>query len=137
MEILSKVKELLDIEKRNDIFNFTTKERAEFQAEVIERIEEYHPAVEELEKYEEAKAQGFLLMLPCKVGDTVWLGNISFSNNPRELYVHRITINENSISVHATFTNGSGIHFNLKEFGKTVFLTPEEAEQALAEKKGE
>ena len=37
---LERVKELLDIEEKNDIFNMTRSERAEFQQEVLEKLSE-------------------------------------------------------------------------------------------------
>lgn len=54
-DLTTKIKELLDIEERNNIFNFTRKERAEFQSEVIEAIDEYKNVCEKLERYEELK----------------------------------------------------------------------------------
>ena len=54
-DLTTKIKELLDIEERNNIFNFTRKKRSEFQSEVIEAIEEYKNVCEELEKYKELK----------------------------------------------------------------------------------
>lgn len=54
-DLTTKIKELLDIEERNNIFNFTRKERTEFQSEVIEAIEEYKNVCEKLERYEELK----------------------------------------------------------------------------------
>lgn len=66
-----------------------------------------------------AKDEGLLLRLPCKVGDTVYsvvkdglqIFELKFS---LDFYVRRMS-----------------------DFGKTVFLTKEEAEQALAEMKEE
>ena len=54
-DLTTKIKELLDIEERNNIFNFTRKERAEFQSEVIEAVEEYKNVCEKLKRYEELK----------------------------------------------------------------------------------
>lgn len=74
---------------------------------------------ERLKAYEDAEEQGLLLRLPCKVGDTVYsvvedglqIFELKFS---LDFYVRRMS-----------------------DFGKTVFLTKEEAEQALAEMEGE
>lgn len=68
---------------------------------------------ESLKEYEDAEEQGLLLRLPCKVGDTVYsvvkdglqIIELKFS---LELYARRMS-----------------------DFGKTVFLTKEEAEQVL------
>lgn len=69
--------------------------------------------LEKLGEYEDAEEQGLLLRLPCKVGDTVYsvvkdglqIIELKFS---LELYARRMS-----------------------DFGKTVFLTKEEAERAL------
>ena len=70
-------------------------------------------AIGKLAEYEDAEEQGLLLRLPCKVGDTVYsvvedglqIFELKFS---LDFYVRRMS-----------------------DFGKTVFLTKEEAEQAL------
>lgn len=76
-----------------------------------------------LAEYEDAEEQGELLRLPCKVGTQVWKIKKCFGGgripNWHEIY---------------------NVNFALEllsDFGKTVFLTKEEAEQALAEMKGE
>ena len=84
-----------------------------------------------LAEYEDLEEQGLLLRLPCKVGDTVFklkrhnycVGichkDISCSecraNTPFGIVERKFKLNE------------------LKEIGKTVFLTKEEAEQKLKE----
>lgn len=82
------------------------------QDEYIEKLSK------KIGEYEDAEEQGLLLRLPCKVGDTVYsvvkdglqIIELKFS---LELYARRMS-----------------------DFGKTVFLTKEEAEQALADMKG-
>ena len=78
----------------------------------------------ELKAYREAEEQGLLLRLPCKVGDTVYY----FMNIDDVVTVceHRFATLTNIV---AMFEDGS--------FGRNVFLTKEEAEQKLAEYKGE
>ena len=78
---------------------------------------------DKLASYEDAEEQGLLLRLPCKVGDTV--------------YVFRriddiLTVGEHTFK---TLTNLVAIMEN-GEFGREVFLTREEAEQALADMGG-
>ena len=90
--------------------------------------------LEELKEYEELEEKGLLLKLPCKVGDTVYL--IDRYVNSREWHLvygeHRVTdilLNENrEPKIRITNTYGS---YELSDFGKTVFLTKEEAEQEL------
>lgn len=76
----------------------------------------------ELEKYQEADKAGRLVVLPCKVGDTAY----------RLQYIEQTP---------GRFILGvAEIKFSLiwlEEFGKTVFLTREEAEAALEATKNE
>ena len=100
--------------------------------------------VEKLAEYEDLEEQGLLLRLPCKVGDTVYciykrytkcseyeqeLDEYSCQgceclecDSHKELYVQ----SQKAYSL-------DWIVSNLKRFGKTVFLTQEEAEQKLKE----
>jgi hypothetical protein len=79
----------------------------------------------------DAKAEGRLVVLPCKVGDVVWKIKAVFSyfSKPMEDRVERIIISSNEILVCCT----SGTKFSVNSIGKTVFLTREEAEKALQE----
>ena len=69
--------------------------------------------------------QGKLLKLPCAVGDTVYTiysdEDGSFIEEPKveEVSTHRVWIDS--------------MYFDYDDFGKTVFLTREEAEAALKE----
>lgn len=70
---------------------------------------------DKLAAYEDAEEQGLLVRLPCKVGDMVYTesnikGLISSFPAPDETWIFE----------------------NRAEFGKTVFLTREDAEAALA-----
>ena len=70
----------------------------------------------------DAEEQGLLLRLPCKVGDTVWEISryLTFGECGDKADVwHRIDQQNFTLSM-------------LGYYGKTVFLTKEEAEQALA-----
>jgi hypothetical protein len=82
-----------------------------------------------LNEYEQAKAEGRLVVLPCKVGDVVWKIKAAFSyfSKPMEDRVERIIISSNEILVCCT----SGTKFSVNSIGKTVFLSREEAEKAL------
>ena len=72
---------------------------------------------EKLKAYEDAEDQGLLLRLPCKVGDTVCLIK-----------------NDGTISERVADMMFIGVLW--EEFGKTIFLTEEEAEAKLAEMEG-
>ena len=104
-------------------------------------------AADKLAEYEDAEEQGLLLRLPCKPNSEVFLicsryTHCSFEDVPfeesscegcehgcdsrKELYIHR---NE-SVGI-------EWIARNLNKFGKTVFLTREEAESKLKEMEGQ
>lgn len=102
-----------------------------------------YEAICKLADYEEAEAEAKVdaVELPCKVGDTVWIVGDKF---PAE--IECIIIDEDGISFqYAEYDRGyeetelwDEGRFRPKDIGKTVFLTPEEAEEALAERrKGE
>ena len=64
---------------------------------------------------------------PCKAGDTVYC--LETIGNPINDYVVQ------NVGITAT-QGGWGIERGFNDFGKTVFLTKEEAEQALKEREG-
>jgi hypothetical protein len=84
---------------------------------------------EEVHEFAKAKAEGRLVVLPCKVGDVAWKIKAVFSyfSKPMEDRVERIIISSNEILVCCT----SGTKFSVNRIGKTVFLSREEAEKAL------
>ncbi len=71
-----------------------------------------------LELYEDLEEQGLLIKLPCKVGDDVYL--IHNICNGKWTKIEKV---KSGISLY-------------NYFGKTVFLTREEAEKALKEMEG-
>lgn len=68
-----------------------------------------------------AERDGRVVVLPCKLGDTVWLVVTKRSR----IYATEHKFVKRS---HLTFLNMERV---LQEFGKTVFLTREDAEKAL------
>ena len=89
---------------------------------------------EKLARLEDLEEQGRLIELPCKIGDTMY----SFSFN----IVYPFTVNGFEINKYEVEFKGSycgeeksleywSIHFPVSKIGKTVFLTREEAEEAL------
>lgn len=74
--------------------------------------------LDRLRELAEADRAGRLVVLPCKVGDIVW--KICYRLNGK----HKIE--ERPFSL---------IYFELNEFGKSFFLTREEAEAALEAKR--
>lgn len=87
--------------------------------------------LDRLEKLAEADRAGRLVVLPCKVGDTVYfalLGRII------EKQVFSIVSFSNSTRI---YCDGTSEYFRPEDIGKTFFLTREEAEKALEAKKDE
>lgn len=82
---------------------------------------------ETLKKYEDLEEQGRLVFLPCKVGDTVYKVNKA----SRKVTQHKVREIEDEQVV---FENYDYRSFNC--FGKTLFLTKEEAEAKLKELRG-
>ena len=89
-----------------------------------------------VDSYRKAEEQGFLVRLPCKVGDTVYVLRRGIGSNFPEVYpviVAAFAINRFGCVMEIDDTNFYGYHerYNLKYWGKTVFFTREEAEAAL------
>lgn len=102
--------------------------------DVYVKQHDYITASEKLCEYEDLEEQGLLIRLPCKVGDTVW--DIKY-NWVRGSVVTRYDTAQNigkkyNEHIHIIFNGFHGC-FNVKDFGKIVFLTKEEAEAKLSE----
>ena len=94
-------------------------------------------AIIKLASYEDAEEQGLLIRLPVAIGSRVY--------SPTRDFVSEYTICGIEIYKEGFFFNWiceKGMYSNVRGFtnhaiGKTVFLTREEAEAALAKMKGE
>lgn len=96
--------------------------------------------IDRLRELAEADKAGRLVVLPCKVGDTVWI-----TGSVRRLYSEKVRtffcgnpsygrgMADNSVQMIRT----TGCDIPIREFGKTVFLNREDAEKALEAKKDE
>ncbi len=88
---------------------------------------------------DKSKEKSRMIELPCKVGDTVWYLNkywhIALQRNKvYEARVARIVLLQEAIFLSLRLTTEGGVCMEaveIKEIGKTVFLTREEAEKAL------
>ena len=87
--------------------------------------------LDKLGALEDLEEQGLLLRLPCKVGDTLWW--IDAFGDLRNSEVNSIFIEQgiDGIVIETMICN-----IYDKAFGKTVFLTREEAEAELEKWKG-
>ena len=85
---------------------------------------------EKLAAYEDAEEQGLLLRLPVPIGTTVY--NTTWWDDKYEI----VTVNgkkySRSVRKHKVTKSTFGL-LDIKEWGETVFLTQEEAEQKLKE----
>lgn len=88
--------------------------------------------IDRLRELTQADREGRCVVLPCKVGDTLYdiyeaMGN--GTGEIRELKVNDIRIHLDKRS--KEWLIAGGYYFSLSDFGKTVFLTREDAEAAL------
>ena len=90
-----------------------------------------------------AEKDGRLMVLPCKVGDTVWT-NIAIvgdryksADRPYPVEVVFIGMGEYKGFFHVQYSNGRVFPFDFDKFGKTVFLTRKEAEAALKKREAD
>lgn len=105
--------------------------------------EREYRVLDKLATYEDLEEQGLLVRLPCKVGDIVY---DSFFGYPEPHMVKAISYGycigyvepkiENEIIFYCeNYTNTMKVIFPMKELGRTVFLTREEAVKKLEEMK--
>lgn len=94
-----------------------------------------------LRELAEAEKDGRLVVLPCKVGDTVWItGSVRrlYSEKVRTFFCGDPSYSRGMADNGVKMIRTTGCDIPIHEFGKTVFLTREEAEKALeAMRKGE
>lgn len=117
----------------------------DLHTERLEYITEYIPLIDsanKLAEYEDLEEQGLLLRFLCKVGDTVFFRN-KRGETILPVTIENIHLGEGKccIEYFGWFFNGygeptMGFTFTENDFGKTVFLTKEEAEAKLKELEG-
>lgn len=93
-------------------------------------------AIYKLAEYETAEEEGRLLVLPCKVGDKVYIiDDIDYSYE-RDSVVTGIDIDKDGISIMIQDESPmSSSGYDIQDFGKTIFLNRDSAEKALEEMK--
>lgn len=98
-------------------------------------LDEYHKVADPLLR---AQADGRLVVLPCKVGDTLWVTSNPWTGKllkkPLDACVNGMKMYSHGLYVNLLFDtrkiNGTR-DYEINHIGKTVFLTHEEAEAAL------
>ena len=90
-----------------------------------------------LRELAEADKDGRVVVLPCKVGDTVW-ANLDGMRHTRKCVIEFANIGSHVTTIVFSTVDGLREQYgvNPSSFGKSVFLTREEAEKALAEMEG-
>lgn len=99
--------------------------------------------IDKLGEYEDLEEQCRLVILPCKVGDTLYLVNKGAKKpvimmRVLQLYIKQLHKDRTVIRIDAINDDdmGESCYF-LENIGKTVFLTKSEAEAKLKELRGE
>ena len=116
----------------NAVFNEDTVVR------LADRCLEVEPA--RLRELAEADRDGRLVVLPCRVGDTVWItGSVRrlYSEKVRTFFCGNPSYGRGMADNSVRMIRTTGCDIPIHEFGKTVFLTREEAEKALEAMKDE
>lgn len=98
-------------------------------------LDEYHKVADPLLR---AQADGRLVVLPCKVGDTLWVTSNPWTGKslkkPLDACVNGMKMYPHGLYVNLLFDtrkiNGTR-DYEINHIGKTVFLTREEAKAAL------
>lgn len=98
-------------------------------------LDEYHKVADPLLR---AQADGRLVVLPCKVGDTLWVTSNPWTGKslkkPLDACVNGMKMYPHGLYVNLLFDtrkiNGTR-DYEINHIGKTVFLTREEAKSAL------
>lgn len=106
--------------------------------------------IKKLATYEVLEEQGLLVRLPCRVGDTVWVVTSPINVFDECDGAAEYEVYESFLSSVTYYTCGEQFRINAKvtnsfiveyfrecDFGKTVFLTREEADSKLEELKNE
>lgn len=90
-----------------------------------------------LKEYEDLEEQGLLLRLKVKPGDSLYKPNPITLKEIVEIRIESISITESGINISGRTTKMKySFCCSPSNIGKTVFLTREEAEAALAKKGG-
>lgn len=114
-----------EVQALNRLFDYALKESRTLQEQLA--------LIDRLRELAEADKDGRLVVLPyCKLGDTVyWLHDKKIT----ECRVYRIQENTKGVQIAIKSTVSHGVFSVDDYFGKTIFLTREEAEKALEGRK--
>ena len=98
--------------------------------------------LQELKEYRDLEEQGLLLKLPCKVGTVAYLIDHNFvrmERKPIKCIIDEFTVDRYN-DCYAVLNGAEKFYMmrrfraiNIKQFGETIFLTKEQAEEKLKE----
>lgn len=114
----------------NHFINLGSREEVAKYRMLAESAPKYEEIYKKLAEYEDAEEQGLLLKLPCAVGGTVWGWEYPTRIDEEDGSTWTICDIRRAEVVPKKFNM-----FMLDKIGETVFLTKEEAEQALEQMK--
>ena len=125
----------LDYSINEDFCKETMKMMREFIGHASHRLDCEDSRVKSLKKklkeYKDLEKQGLLLRLPVPIGTTVY--EFELLNRGVKECTERTVIKYTMYDDSIWFNFADGFMKNIEDFGKTVFLTKEEAEQKLKE----
>lgn len=125
-ELRRKLKEYEDIGLKPEEMNAL---KLYAMGKAVAEIKEFDGiSIDQLRGLAQAEKNGRLVVLPCKVGETVyWIGE---NGQIERFEIMEFTFTLNGIAEICCF-GGYPARFYLKDFGKIAFFTREEAEAAL------
>ena len=140
----------LDYSINEDFCKETMKMMREFIGHTSHRLDCEESRVKslksKLKNYKDLEEQGLLLRLPCKVGDCIYRVNTGAKEpiikmrvlavNYKQFYKDITVIRKDRTVIRIYAINDIDMGescYLLEDFGKTIFLTKEEAEQKLKE----
>lgn len=113
---------------------YTRPEDADMIIEVTaKQLKEYENILTELKKYKDLEAEGKLVKLNCKVGDTIWYVEEDDDDYPIKLEIDNLGIPAKETWYYAYDDDSNKYGFIDSDFGETVFFTKEEADMKLKE----
>ncbi len=113
---------------------YTRYEDADMVIEVTaKQLKEYENILTDLKKYKDLEAEGKLIKLSCKVGDTIWYVEENDDDYPIKLEIDSISRNVNDTWYYAYDDDSNKYGFIDSDFGETVFFSKEEAEMKIKE----
>lgn len=107
--------------------------RVDGDLEFAKEKEQIAKWLEELKEYTALEAEGKLIKLSCKVGDTIWYVEEDDDDYPIKLEIDTISRNDNDTWYYAYDDDSNKYGLIDSDFGETVFFSKEEAEMKLKE----